>query len=126
MVGLCVQEAESAVIPRVHGIHLAVVEIPEAIDWLCVVWIQMNFFFSCQIQIVHINCAIISTTMQPLPNRYRNQATDSSLENTRTFHLLLDLMTFFDFFHGGKLEQAYSVSSGHLPPTKSQSSLHED
>lgn len=27
-----------------------------------------------------------------------------------TFHLQLDLMTFFDYFHGKKFEQAYSVS----------------
>ncbi len=41
--------------------------------------------------------------------RYHEQGAEGTRSTTSTFHLLLDLMTFFDFYHSGRMEQAYKV-----------------
>ena len=41
--------------------------------------------------------------------RYRTQGIQGSTSTTSTFHLLLDLTTFFDLFHTNKYDHAYNV-----------------
>ncbi|KAI0235619.1 Nuclear pore complex protein Nup93 [Lamellibrachia satsuma] len=44
-----------------------------------------------------------------IAERYRQLAARGSQHNTETFHLLLDLMAFFDHYHMGKTEEAHRV-----------------
>ncbi|KAK2144899.1 hypothetical protein LSH36_721g01052 [Paralvinella palmiformis] len=44
-----------------------------------------------------------------IAQRYRELGQEGSRHTTSTFHLLLDLMTFFDLYHTNKYEQACSV-----------------
>lgn len=41
-----------------------------------------------------------------IAKRYRNLGHGASAETTATFYLLLDLMTFFDLYHGQKFDEA--------------------
>ena len=41
--------------------------------------------------------------------RYRTTGTSASQNTCYTFSLLLDLMQFFDYYHGGQLEVALDV-----------------
>ena len=41
--------------------------------------------------------------------RYRDQGNEGTQANTRTFFLLLDLLTFFDFYHDANIEEALKV-----------------
>jgi hypothetical protein len=43
-------------------------------------------------------------------SRYKEVGAEAKAAVTSTFHLLLDLSTFFDLYHSGKQEQAYKVS----------------
>lgn len=45
-----------------------------------------------------------------LAERYQMQAVTGSRANTRSFYLLLDLMTFFDQYHAQEHDQALEVS----------------
>ncbi|KAK2189808.1 hypothetical protein NP493_96g07020 [Ridgeia piscesae] len=44
-----------------------------------------------------------------IAERYRQLAARGSQHTTETFHLLLDLMTFFDHYHLGRTEEAHKV-----------------
>ena len=46
--------------------------------------------------------------------RYKAQGAESNLTNAKTFFLLLDLLTFFDCFHDGKMDEALKVSKSLL------------
>ena len=43
--------------------------------------------------------------------RFQSQSISGNQSNTKSFYLLLDLMTFFDQYHGRDLDRALSVSS---------------
>jgi len=42
--------------------------------------------------------------------RYRAQGHEGNRANTSTFFLLLDLLTFFDYYHVGNMDEALTVS----------------
>ncbi|XP_055955710.1 nuclear pore complex protein Nup93 [Patella vulgata] len=44
-----------------------------------------------------------------MAERYRKTDNTASTANTSTFYLLLDLITFFDLYHSGTIDQAYEV-----------------
>lgn len=54
-----------------------------------------------------------------LSPRYKEVGAEGSPEITSTFHVLLDLTTFFDLYHNNKHEQAYEVSSRHVSSIQS-------
>lgn len=41
--------------------------------------------------------------------RYRERNNEGSRSNTSTFYLLLDLLTFFDSYHEGNVDEAFEV-----------------
>jgi len=51
----------------------------------------------------------LKTLAVNIAQRYRSQAMKASQHLRSTFHLLLDLLTFFDLFHNSKVEQALDV-----------------
>ena len=44
--------------------------------------------------------------------RYADQAVSGNQATTKSFHLLLDLMTFFDQYHARDMDRALTVSTG--------------
>ena len=48
-------------------------------------------------------------TVQKLTYRYREGKNEGSRSNTSTFYLLLDLLTFFDYYHEGNVDEAFEV-----------------
>uniref|UniRef100_H2ZQU4 Nuclear pore protein n=1 Tax=Ciona savignyi TaxID=51511 RepID=H2ZQU4_CIOSA len=57
----------------------------------------------------HSDRARLKTLAIGLANRYRNQAVETSRQVRSTFHLLLDLLVFFDLYHANRVEQALDV-----------------
>uniref|UniRef100_F6UXH9 Nuclear pore protein n=1 Tax=Ciona intestinalis TaxID=7719 RepID=F6UXH9_CIOIN len=57
----------------------------------------------------HPDRARLKSMALAIAERYRNQSVETSRNVRSTFHLLLDLLVFFDLYHANRVEQALDV-----------------
>lgn len=62
-----------------------------------IIWLVFELFLPLQIYSIY------------LVYRYRERNNEGSRSNTSTFYLLLDLLSFFDSYHEGNVDEAFEV-----------------